>query len=125
MEFLSCKACGTEAVVPVELPPDAEFLGQIGDDADEVHFYSCQVCGDNWLSVKRAPLGGACEIEFVHQMGMHPTLRRSALLSNTVVMSEASVDHWSYYYGDAELDEKDWRGRLARRRGVLKAVCTN
>ncbi len=125
MEFLKCKACGTEAVVPVELPPDANFLSEMGDNADEVHFYSCQVCGDNWLSLKRTAMGGACELEFVHQMGMKPVLRRAAQLSNTVVMSEASVDHWAYFYGDAEVEEDDWRGRLDKRRSVLKATSLN
>ncbi len=125
MDFLTCKACGTEAVVPVELPPDANFLSEIGQDADEVHFYSCQVCGDNWLSVKRDAVGGACEIEFVHQMGMKPTLRRSALLTNTVVMTEASVDHWSYFFGEAEIEEDDWRDQLDERRHILKATSLN
>ncbi|HYE57529.1 MAG TPA: hypothetical protein VD948_03445 [Rhodothermales bacterium] len=123
MSFLTCKACGAEAVTPLEM--DVEGGEGLLSDADEAHFYTCQVCGDNWLSVRRMPEGGTAELTFVHQMGMQPLLRRTALMNNAVVMSEASVDTWSYFLGDDEVDEEEWRDRLKERRHVLKAVCTN
>ena len=87
MEFLRCKACGADAVIPLEMDVDAgkSWL----EDADEAHFFACQVCGDNWLSVKRpAEEMGACELTFLHQPNMEPMLRRTALMTNTIVLNE-------------------------------------
>ena len=123
MDFLRCKACGSEAVLPLDV--SAENGEGAFEDADEAHFYTCQVCGDNWLSIKRNPLGGDCELTFVHQTNVEPLLRRTATMSNAVVMTERSVDHWSYFLGDDEVEETDWRAQLVERRRLLKAACTN
>ena len=123
MPFLTCKACGAEAVTPVEM--SVEDSDGFFADADEAHFYTCQVCGDNWLSIKRVPLGEAPEITFVHQMGLQPQLKRTARMANAIVLNESSVDDWSYFLGDDEVDEDAWRDRLTERRRVLKSVCTN
>lgn len=123
MERLICKACGSESMLPVEL--DEESEGDLLSDEQESRFFTCHVCGDNWLSVKKIELGGDCRLTFVHQMGMQPTLKRVAHMSTPVVLNEHTVDGWDYYLGDDEVDENEWKHQLDRRRTLLRAICTN
>jgi hypothetical protein len=125
MDRLPCKACGSQSLLPMEVQPDdAEALDLGPLDEHEAQFFTCHVCGDNWLSVREVQAGD-CTITFVHQMGMKPLLKRVAHLSTPVVMTEGTVEHWAYYLGDNEVEEDDWRQRLAKRREVLRSICTN
>ncbi|MEM1043555.1 MAG: hypothetical protein AAGI91_13110 [Bacteroidota bacterium] len=125
MERLRCKACGSFGMVPLEVdeaePAEEHLLG----GEQESRFFTCHVCGDNWLSVKKVETEGTCEITFVHQMGMQPTLKRIASMTTSIVLKEDTVDEWNYYLGDDRVDERAWREQLDRRRGVLRAICTN
>lgn len=126
MERLKCKACGSYGMVPVEIDEDAEQHDDLLLTEDqESRFFTCHVCGDNWLSVKKTELGGDCRITFVHQMGMQPTLKRIARMSTPVVLNENTVDDWNYFLGDDEVEEGEWRRALDRRRLVLRSICTN
>lgn len=98
--------------------------GLLGEE-QESQFYSCQVCGDNWLSVKEKSADGACTITFVHQMGTSPVLKRVAHMSNHIVVSEETVDEWEYYLGDEPVAEDEWQSKLSDRRDILKSVCMN
>lgn len=112
-------------MVPLEVdeaePAEEHLLG----GEQESRFFTCHVCGDNWLSVKKVETEGTCEITFVHQMGMQPTLKRIASMTTSIVLKEDTVDEWNYYLGDDRVDERAWREQLDRRRGVLRAICTN
>ncbi len=112
-------------MVPLEVGDEAASEELVLGGEQESRFFTCHVCGDNWLSVKKVETGGACEITFVHQMGMHPTLKRIASMATPVVINDATVEAWSYYLGDDRVEETEWRDHLARRRGVLRAICTN
>ncbi|HLT48211.1 MAG TPA: hypothetical protein VK002_13335 [Rubricoccaceae bacterium] len=123
MERLQCKACGSFSMLPMELQPDdAEEMDLL--DEQEARFFTCHVCGDNWLSVRQVEAGD-CRITFVHQMGLQPTLKRIAHLSTPVVVNEDTVEHWDYFCGDDEVDEDEWMDRLGERRRILKSICSN
>lgn len=122
MHLLTCKACGANAVTPLEMDT-RHGIGPI-EGAAEAHFYTCQLCGDNWMSVRRAE-GERPMLTFIHQMGMKPELRRVAQMTNAVLMNEASVEAWSYYLGDDEVGEREWRDALGERRHVLRSVTMN
>ena len=123
MDHLQCKACGSFSMLPMDVEPDE--VGALGlDDDSQARFITCHVCGDNWLSVRRVE-DDACTVTFVHQMGLQPLLRRTAVMDTPLVMSEDAVDRWDYYFGDETVDEDRWQTRLANRRHVLKAVCSN
>lgn len=125
MERLPCKACGANSLLPMEvLPEAARALDLSENEAQEAQFFTCHVCGDNWLSVREV-VEGDCTITFVHQMGMRPLLKRVAHMATPVVLSEGTVDHWAYYLGDDPVGEATWRRRLDKRRDVLRAVCSN
>lgn len=124
MERLKCKACGSFGMVPLEIEEDLE-QDEILAPEQESRFFTCHVCGDNWLSVKKTDLGGDCQITFVHQMGLQPTLKRVAHMSTPVVVSEDTVDEWSYFLGDDEVEEGEWRRTLDERRFRLRAICSN
>ena len=94
MEWLVCKACGSSAIMPMDVTLDGQDLDDIedieldgfemmeeeypedsdldGDDAEdhESRFFTCHVCGDNWLSVREDSEDATCHITFIHQMGM-------------------------------------------------------
>jgi hypothetical protein len=130
MERLKCKACGCYSMIPLDLNADEDdemdlSEGEVPDfdEEQESRFFTCHVCGDNWLSVKRTE-AGACEITFIHQMGMQPTLKRTAMMEAEIGLSDAA-DDWEYYLGDDEIEEAEWRRHLASRRWLLKAICTN
>jgi hypothetical protein len=123
MDRLQCKACGSLSMLPMDLEPEEnEEIGII--DEHEARFYTCHVCGDNWLTVRRVEQGD-CKITFVHQMGLQPLLKRTAYLATPVVLSEDSVEHWDYYLGEDEVAEGEWRDRLDERRQVLRSICSN
>ena len=149
MEFLKCKACGSVGVVPMdvnlldetiddddslELPDyltdaisDADNL-ESGDEEtadEESRFYSCHVCGDNWLSIRRLDDEGDGRVTFIHQMGVEPVLRRVAHLQTEAVVTDRSVNHWEYYLDEDEVAEGEWMDKLEDRRKVLKAICSN
>ncbi len=125
MERLQCKACGSFSLLPMEVEPDdaeAIDLGPLEDH--EARFFTCHVCGDNWLSVREVE-SGDCRVTFVHQMGMQPLLKRIAHMQTPVLMKEETIDGWAYFYGDDEVEEHEWRGKLDARRKILRSVCSN
>jgi len=123
MERLQCKACGSFSMLPMELQPDeAQEINLL--DQQEARFFTCHVCGDNWLSVRQVEAGD-CRITFVHQMGLQPTLKRVAHMSTPVVLNEGTVDRWDYFCGDDEVDEHQWMDTLDERRRILKSICSN
>jgi len=71
---------------------EEENLGHLIGEEQESRFYSCQVCGDNWLSVKEKTADGDCSIMFVHQMGTSPVLKRVAHMDNAIVVSDDNVE---------------------------------
>lgn len=163
MEWLTCKACGSSAIIPMDVEVDDVDLasGELDFDADELsldvdeqisdddidagqgdmfeddaagaladgeqesRFFSCHVCGDNWLAVKELESEGACLVTFIHQMGMAPVLKRVAHMQTHIVINESTVENWEYYLDDEIVDESDWTETLNNRRQVLKSVCTN
>ncbi len=125
MERLKCKACQSYSMVPLEVDDRQEQEAFVLGGEQESRFFTCHVCGDNWLSVKKIETGGSCEITFVHQMGMQPTLKRIAHMATPVVVNNDTVEAWSYYLGDDEVEETEWQAQLHQRRWVLRAICTN
>lgn len=125
MERLVCKACGSESMLPVQFEEEMEQEEDLLAGEQESRFFTCHVCGDNWLSVKKTELGGDCRITFVHQMGMQPTLKRIAHMSTPVVLMPGTVEEWDYFLGDDEVEETEWRRQLDQRRTLLRAICTN
>ncbi len=123
MERLKCKACGCYSMVPMDVAVEEEENNLLGD-GQESRFFTCHVCGDNWLSVKEST-SGECQITFIHQMGMEPVLKRIAHMQTEVVMNENTVDQWDYYLGEDEVEAEEWHEKLTDRRKVLKSVCTN
>jgi len=126
MEKLRCKTCGCESLRPMQVvfDEDDDVDDLIGED-QESRFYSCQVCGDNWLTVKETSTSGECTITFVHQMGTSPVLKRVAHMSNSIVVNEENVDEWEYFLGDEPVEEDEWEDRLSDRRDTLKSTCVN
>ena len=123
MDRLQCKACGSYSMLPMELEADETVeLGLLDDH--EARFFTCHVCGDNWLSVRRVE-SGDCQITFVHQMGLQPLLKRTATMTTPVVLSEDTVDHWDYFLGDSEVGEVRWLDTLDERRRILRSICSN
>lgn len=103
---------------------DAEWLARHLEDP-ESRFYTCHICGDNWLSIKEMAASGDCQIVFIHQMGMAPVLKRVAHMATSVVLNDSTVDRWEYYVDDDLVDEEPWHDKLRRRRKVLRSVSTN
>jgi len=99
-------------------------LDLLSNDEQEARFFTCHVCGDNWLSVRRVE-SGDCRITFVHQMGLQPLLKRTAHMTTSIVLNEDTVEHWEYYLGDDEVGEGRWRDTLDERRRVLRSICSN
>ncbi len=104
-----------------------DVSGDDGGDGDgeQSRFYSCHVCGDNWLSIRRFDDLGQSKVTFIHQMGVEPILRRIAHLQAELVLNDRTVDRWEYYLDDDEVAEGEWLDRLEDRRKVLKAICSN
>ena len=126
MEKLKCKTCGCESLRPMQVVfEDDEDQPDVLGDEQESRFYSCQVCGDNWLSVKETSADGECTITFVHQMGTSPVLKRVAHMTNQVIVDDDNVDQWEYYKGDEPVAEDEWQETLSDRRETLKSTCVN
>ena len=143
MEFLKCKACGSFGMVPMDVRlvdkddevDDDQGLGDTDlpeylaehqhEDNEESRFYSCHVCGDNWLSIRRRADEGSAKLTFIHQMGVEPVLRRVAHLQTDIVVNDRTVDQWVYFLDEDEVGEGEWMDKLADRRKVLKAICSN
>ena len=123
MDRLQCKACGSTSMIPMEVDPGDAHELDLNEEA-EARFFTCHVCGDNWLSVRRQDLHD-CQITFVHQMGLQPLLKRVAHMQTPIVLSEANVDRWDYLIGDEAVPEQEWRDELDERRHVLRACCSN
>ena len=110
-------------MLPMELQPeDTEEMGLL--DEQEARFYTCHVCGDNWLSVRQQE-SGDCRLTFVHQMGLQPVLKRIAHMSTPVLLNENTVERWDYFYGEDHVEEDEWLDHLDNRRRVLKSICSN
>ncbi|MEM1271087.1 MAG: hypothetical protein AAGI08_13685, partial [Bacteroidota bacterium] len=125
-EYLKCKACGSYSMVPVEVEVEHDESDELlSTEEDESRFYSCHVCGDNWLSVRHVESDGQCQLTFVHQMGVNPTLKRIAQMQTHIVMNKDTVEEWSYFVGDDRIEEGEWFDRLDARRRTLKAICSN
>ncbi|GIV59233.1 MAG: hypothetical protein KatS3mg043_0322 [Rhodothermaceae bacterium] len=124
MEKLICKTCASESMIPVEVQVEGDDLILDGGQ-QESYFYTCHVCGDNWLSIKETAGDGSCQITFIHQMGMSPLLKRVARVEDPYLAVEEAGSHWSYFMGDDEISEEVWREKLSRRRRILKSICTN
>ena len=126
MERLKCKTCGSYSMMPMEVAVEEQAEQQLVAEGDqESRFFTCHVCGDNWLSVKELDDEGACTITFIHQMGMAPVLKRIAHMQTHVVVNEGSVDRWQYYLDDHEIGEADWYAKLTSRRKILKSISCN
>ncbi len=124
MEKLKCKACGCYSMLPVEVTVEEE--GTTFEGEHESHFYSCHVCGDNWLSVKEPGDAGRARVTFIHQMGIEPVLKRTAVLdTETAQPREEAASLWEYYLGDETVDSAAWKEKLVSRRKVLKSICSN
>lgn len=109
---------------------DVEVEFEDFDEADlhpnaESRFFSCHVCGDNWLTLKEDEDEGDTQIIFVHQMGMQPTLKRIAHMQSPILVSSKSVDYWEYFLGDEPVDKSVWHRKLKMRRRILRSICSN
>lgn len=126
-EKLTCKTCGCESLRPMQVvfEDEEEEVESLLGEEQESRFYSCQVCGDNWLSVKEKSAAGECTITFVHQMGTSPVLKRVAHMDNPVIVSDENVQEWEYYKGEEPVGEDEWQSILDDRRETLKATCMN
>ena len=126
MEKLQCKACGSYGMVPMDVMVEQDEAEEARRKAEEQEsrFYTCHVCGDNWLSVKETRKDN-CKITFVHQMGMSPELKRIAHMDTPIVVSDDTVDHWEYYMDDERIEPDAWHEKLVTRRRVLKSICSN
>jgi hypothetical protein len=126
MDLLTCQACSSAGIVPVAV--EAERLDRhalrLGGD-HESRFFTCHVCGDNWLVVRVTVAGGGTRITFIHQMGMEPTLRRCTNLSSPVQVMETGTHMWDYFLGEDAVAEGEWLALLQRRRLLLRSSCSN
>lgn len=102
-----------------------EDLDAMPGTEPESRFYTCHVCGDNWLSVKDVGDEGECIITFVHQMGTAPVLKRIAHMETPVLLKEHTVQSWTYFVDDQEITQEVWFDKLADRRRILRSICSN
>jgi hypothetical protein len=58
-------------------------------------------------------------------MGMAPVLKRIAHMQTEIVLKPKSVEDWTYFLDDQEIDQEVWFDKLADRRKTLKSICTN
>lgn len=101
---------------------DGEGLSDRGGGSQ---FFSCHVCGDNWLSMRTTSKSGKPMLVFVHQMGMDPMLKRAGVLRFLYPEDAMIVDDWEYFIGENAVAEDTWRSELDRRRFVLRSTCMN
>lgn len=124
MEKLRCKTCGCVSLIPMDVAVEGENHSLFDRD-QESRFFTCHVCGDNWLSVKEKTDEGDQQITFIHQMGMEPVLKRVAHLQAPMLAKEQLIDYWDYYVDDEQIAEEVWREKLESRRSILKSICCN
>ncbi len=124
MEKLHCKACACYSMVPMEVQVKGDHDPPLSGMQESL-FYTCHVCGDNWLSIKETADYGESQITFIHQMGMPPLLKRVARLEGNDEILKLDAGHWSYYIGEDEIPEGLWKEKLQSRRQVLKSICSN
>lgn len=127
MEKLKCKTCSAISMIPMDvaIEEDTDELALLYDQEPESRFYTCHVCGDNWLSVKEQEGMGQCKITLVHQMGMSPVLKRISHTQAVFIRAEEATGEWTYFLDDQEIDQDIWLEKLSKRRRVLRAICTN
>lgn len=111
-------------MVPMEVSVEGDEQTILGGE-QESRFYTCHVCGDNWLSVKETSRKGDCQLTFIHQMGMEPVLKRIAHLQTHIVVADNTVERWEYFIDDDEIEASTWHEKLTTRRTVLKSICCN
>ena len=124
MDILKCKSCSSYAMVPLEVTVEEEAPNQ-KIDTRESRFYTCHVCGDNWLSVREEGDNGIHQITFIHQMGMDPVLKRVGQLQFLEDHKSERVKSWSFFMDDQKIDEDIWIEKLLNRRNILKNICSN
>ena len=110
-------------MVPMEVALEQEPYLPQGNQ--ESRFYTCHVCGDNWLSLKEVDEQGECTLTFIHQMGMSPQLKRVAHMQTPVLIQDETVRDWEYFLDDEQVGEVSWQEALDERRDILKSICTN
>jgi len=108
-----------------DLEEDMEDGSMPDGDEQDSRFFTCHVCGDNWLSVREDAEDATCHITFIHQMGMAPVLKRVAHMATHIVLNESTVESWEYFLDDEQVEEEVWLAKLSGRRKVLKSVCSN
>lgn len=97
---------------------------ELGEE-HETQFYTCHVCGDNWLAVKEPLDEVTAQITFIHQMGMDPVLKRVASVTEVEIQADPEETQWDYFVDDEHIAEDDWRERLLSRRQTLRSICSN
>ncbi len=124
MEKLTCKACGSASLVPMDVivTDDEIKISDVQPHGQESRYFTCRVCGDNFLSL-REDYDGHTSITFIHQMGQEPELRRIGHLEDADELEGAVL--WEYYVGEEMVTESEWVDELRQRRSVLRSVCTN
>jgi hypothetical protein len=129
MNRIQCRACGVHAMIPLEVIVEGnEVFEFTGGTDQESHFYTCHVCGDNWLSIREDDSEGQSRVMFIHQMGITPILKRIAQIDDGL---EEDLDYsgraafWEYFVGDDEVPRDEWEETLVERRTLLKSICTN
>ena len=123
MERMICKTCGCESMVPMQVmfeQKEDDITSLLGHDP-ESRFYTCHVCGDNWLTVKETSRSGAHTITFVHQMGTEPILKRVAHTHSEAMLNEKDSATWDYFMDDEVIDQEVWFDKLSARRRILKS----
>ncbi len=127
MDKLECKTCGAQSMIPMEvaIEEDSKDASALFEQEPESRFYTCHVCGDNWLSVKEHEGVDHYKITLVHQMGMSPVLKRIAHTRAFMTRHEEPTGKWTYFLDDQEIDQEVWHDKLSKRRRVLRAICTN
>lgn len=111
-------------MVPMDVVVEADEERLAESTDRETRFYTCHVCGDNWLSVKET-VKDDCTVTFVHQMGMQPELRRVAHTEAPSLINEPTIDEWEYFVDDEQIDAEAWHEKLMLRRSILKSICSN
>ncbi len=108
-------------MAPVEVLVHDENAEPISQQ-QESFFYTCHVCGDNWLSIREKNEGEVDQVTIIHQMGMKPLLKR---VGHVYPFSGETITDWIYFMDEDEITEELWQEKLSARRSILKSICTN
>lgn len=116
-------------MIPLDVIVEGDELFDFtGGTEQESRFYTCHVCGDNWLSIREDDAEGQSRVMLIHQMGMTPILKRIAQVDGD---HQEELDDrgrnafWEYFVGDDEVPRDEWEETLVERRTLLKSICTN